>query len=673
VGTDSDIFDIFSIPLTGSKQGILDEPNSIVLSQEQANKFFPGENPVGEEIIGTVNNEEKIFIVKGVFEDIPINSTLRVQCFVNSRWTLDRINRIFNETNADVNWHHDFWTTWVKLKKDIDPASLDNQFRELEKKYFGDNLYKEFSLQNLSDVYLRSENVLNSGIKGNIKNIRIFSSIAFLIILVAAFNYIILSTAVSTSRAKEIGIRKTNGAAVKSIKNQLLNESVMIALTVLPGAILLAWLGKPYAEELFQTKLYILSSNIGIYIIIYVALTVIIGFASGLYTSSYLSRLKVIDIIQNKSLSGKRKSFLRSSLIVIQLVIFCTFISSTLIIRSQYQFALKKDLGYQNKNVLLFELGRNFNEYSTFINTLKSFPGVTLAAGSMHSLPMLGSMTSMVPHFQDPTQKIKVEGMAVDYNFLETMGITVLKGRSFSEDFGSDLKNSVILNQTAVEQLGIDDPVGKLIGNQTIIGIVKDFNLHSIHSDIPPLQISMTDRYIQQVAINYLPGTLENLLPMIESEWKKVAPDRPFQYQTIEDLIKTIYSSEKNLSTIISIFALFSLLIAAFGLFGLTLFIAKTRTKEIGVKKVLGSSEKTIIYSFLKENIVMVIIAAVVSVPVTFYFMNKWLNNFSYKVEINYLFFIIAFIVALIVVCATVLFHSYKASRINPVDALRYE
>jgi putative ABC transport system permease protein len=215
--------------------------------------------------------------------------------------------------------------------------------------------------------------------------------------------------------------------------------------------------------------------------------------------------------------------------------------------------------------------------------------------------------------------------------------------------------------------------LGKKLGNQTIIGVVKDFNLHSIHSDIPPLSIQMDDRYIQQVAVHFKPTTLKSILPFLELEWKKAAPDRPFSYSTIEDLIKELYSSEKNLTTIVSIFALFTLVIAAFGLFGLTLFVGKTRTKEIGLKKVFGSSERKIVYSFLFENFVLTAIAGLISVPITIYFMSKWLNNFAYKVTINPWIFVITFIIAQIVVLFTVYFHSYKASRLNPVNALRNE
>jgi putative ABC transport system permease protein len=221
--------------------------------------------------------------------------------------------------------------------------------------------------------------------------------------------------------------------------------------------------------------------------------------------------------------------------------------------------------------------------------------------------------------------------------------------------------------------LGIEDPVGKTIGNKTIIGVVKDFNLHSIRSDIPPLEIYLNAQNIHQVVVHYKSGTLKSILPMIEAEWKKAAPDSAFQFLTIEDLIKKLYSSASNLSTIVSIFALFTLLIAAFGLFGLTLFVTRSRNKEIGIRKAFGSSELSIIYSFMLRNLILVISAALLSVPLTLYFMIKWLNNFAFKTSINCWVFVISFAVAAIVVLLTVFVHSYKASSINPVEVLRYE
>lgn len=669
IGTNSELFNIFDLSLSGSSEDILEEPNSIVLSQKQADKFFHDENPIGKEITGLVNDNEQIFIVKGVFKDIPLNSSLKADCFVSSKWTLDRINKIFNTKDADLSWRRNFWTNWVMLKRNVDTGAVDSLLKTNNKQL------SHYSFQNLSDVYFHSEGLINAGETGNIKAIRLFLAIAFLIILVAAINYIILSTAVSSERTKEIGIRKTNGASIGSLRKQLLSESLFLAFLAFPVALLLVKTSIPYAEKLFQIKLQIINSNVIIYILVYLSLILFIGLASGLYTSSYLSRINVISIMNNSIHSGKQKSSARFALIVIQLIIFCSFMSATLLIRSQFKFAMEKDLGYHSKNILLVNIGSDFKNAGVFINSIKSLPNVIDAAGASEPLPMMGSSWSMIQSFRN-SEQVKIESMDVDYGYLEMMGMTIVKGRGFSKEFGSDLKNSLIFNETAIKQLGIEDPVGKIVidRGQTIIGVVKDFNLHSIHTEIPPIKITLTDKYIGQVSIQYDPGSLNNLLPQIENEWKMVAPGVPFDYLTIEELMeKYIYSSEKSLSAIFSIFALFSLIIATVGLFGLTLFIAKTRTKEIGIKRILGSSEKSIVFSFVRNNLIMVLVASSLSIPITFYFINMWLSSFAYKVNISWWVFVFTFLVASIVVLVTVLFHSFRVARINPVESLRYE
>jgi putative ABC transport system permease protein len=316
IATNTDIFDIFTLPLIngGPDDNLLDDLNSIILSRSLAEIVCPGQNPLGQEIIGSINNTEQAFVVKGIFEDLPENSTFRARCLLNSKWTLEPINKAFNVTNADVNWTMNFWITWVRLIKDSNVKSLEDQFRSFEVKNISETPPYQYSLQNLRDVYLKSSNVANSGISGNISNVRLFSAIALLIVLVAALNYIILSTAVSTGRRLEIGIRKTFGATTRGIKNQLLSESVLLALIVLPIALILMKIGLPFAGKLFQTNLRIISSNIVIYLGVFIVITVIIGVISGLYTSSYLSRLNVVDIIKNSVYSGKRKQFFRSFL-----------------------------------------------------------------------------------------------------------------------------------------------------------------------------------------------------------------------------------------------------------------------------------------------------------------------------------------------------------------------
>ena len=672
VGTDSDIFKVFGIDVRGQQANILDAPNSIVLSKELAQKLFPDKDPVGENLVARIDEKDEVLEVKGVFDNFPVNSTFQADCFINVKWTLQQINSRIKERDAETDWRSMYWQTWLLLDKNSGGDSLDEQFRSLEKEVFSDDEKYEFSLQCLSDVYFGSQDI-NSGLpQGNLKNISIFSAIALLVILIAALNYIILSTAVSTGRSKEIGIRKTNGAGAKSIRRQLLNESLILSILVLPVALFLAWMGKPYAEDLFQTKLLILRSNIVIYVSVYVSLTLLIGLVSGLYTASYLSKLNVISILNNSVRTGKRKSRVRSALIVAQLVIFCIFVSSTLIIYSQYKYALEKDPGYYNEDVLFVDMGMNSQSSKAFINSIKAYPDVLAAGGAIDALPMTTFFTYPMELPGDKSQKVPIELLAVDYNFLEAMGIQVIKGRSF--ELGDD-ENAYILNENAVNELGLTDPVGKKIDvvDGTIVGVVRNFNLHSFHSKIPPLIMIASDDFAQQVAVHYKTGTLESVMPLIKSEWQKIVPNEPMNYKTMDEFLKEVYAEEKNLSVIVSVSAFFALLIASFGLFGLTLFIMKSQTKEIGIKKVCGSSGQGIVLSFLSQNFIMVIVATLISIAPTIFVMNKWLSNFAFKTDISWWVFVITFVFASIVALSTVLFHSYRASRINPVEALRYE
>jgi putative ABC transport system permease protein len=278
-----------------------------------------------------------------------------------------------------------------------------------------------------------------------------------------------------------------------------------------------------------------------------------------------------------------------------------------------------------------------------------------------------------IPNYENEAIQVMVIIMNVDFNFFETMGMSVIEGRDFSEEYGIDIGHSNIMNETAIKQLGITDPLKKKYAGDPIVGVVKDFNLFSIHSEISPISIYASKENMRQIAVRYKPGKLGSILPVLQTEWKKIAPDRPFSYSTIEGVIENLYNSERNLTTIVSIFALLSLLISAFGLFGLTLFLARSRTREIGVKKIFGSSENAIVFSFLRENFILVSIAVLISVPVTIHFMMQWLNQFAFKTSIGWWIFVLAYLSATIVVLLTVLYHSYKVSRINPVKALRYE
>lgn len=674
VACQSDIFDIFSIPLLyGFNDGnLLDDKQSICISESTAKKIFLTSNVVGKEIIATINNNESTFNIVAVFKDLPKNSTFRPNCLINGLHTIPLLNKHFKTNNAENNWHYDFWTTWIKLADNSNEEEVTKQLKGFETKYLNSKAQTSYSLQKLSDVYLNSAHIQTNDHLGNWKSIKIFLAIAFTIILVAIINYIILSTAVSSGRSKEIGIRKTFGAENKQVRIQFLMESFILSLMVLPIAVLLMILARPYAEILFNTNLPIIQSNIIFYILVYIILSMIIGFMAGLYTSFGLSRLKVVDILKVQIVQGKKKNYIRSSLIVLQLIIFCFFVACAFIINAQYQLSLSKNPGFNNKNILLVNISDK-KLIKPFLNEIRHHSGVIQAGGSAKGLPTYSQSNMLFPHQQNKEEKVNIEGFFVDFGFLETMGVKLKEGRYFSTDYGSDSKQGCILNETAVKALGIENPLDYQLENYNVVGVVKDFYLHSFHSEVPPLMIVITDKYLRQIAIQYQEGTKKSLLTSLHKSWKKLSPDTTLEITTVEDLIKQMYAGEKNKFTIVSIFALFTLIIASFGLFGLTLFIARSRTKEIGVKKVLGCSEMTIISSFLKTNIIYVFIACVLSIPITNYVMSIWLNEYAIKTDIKWSFYFFTFLIASLIVIMTVLSHSYRAAKLNPVKSLRYE
>jgi len=675
VSTTSEVFEIFTIPLVrGSlSQDLLQDRNSIVLSKNLANRLFNTEDPVGKTIEGFVHDSTVLFTVSGIFENTPKNSSIQADCFLNPYWNLLPFYRIMQTENLDDFWFLNVWTTWVLLHDGSDLSSIDTQFREMENTHIKGNSKYNYSLQRLSDVHLKSDDIGFSAFPGNIKNLRLFSLIAFLIVLIAATNYIILSIAVSTGRTKEIGIRKTVGGAINRIRNQLLSESIGLSVLVLPIALVIMILILPYSEKLFDTQLHVISSNLGIYIVSYIFITLCIGLASGLYTSSYMARLKVINILKNTIHSGKGRKYYRFLLITIQLIIFCTFISSTILIHSQYLFAIKRDPGHSVENILFIDLGRNFKDYDSYINKVRSIAFVEMATGSMDVIPTHRSGITMFQHFQDEDVKVRLESLYADYHFLEIMGIPLVAGRYFSEEFGNDTDYSIIFNETAIKELGIESPIGQTINQLTIVGVVKDFTLHSVQTDIPPLVIYVSNKFINQLVIRYQSGTLDNLIPLLKSEWERTSQDKAFNYLTVEETIEDLYASEKNLSIVLALSSLLAIVIAASGLLGLTLFMAKSRTHEIGIRKVFGSTEKAIVLSFLRMISLSLITAGIISGPITLLFFNGWLENYTFRVEISWWVFIITVLIAAIIVFPTVIFHSLKASRINPVEALRYE
>ncbi|MBL7110811.1 MAG: FtsX-like permease family protein [Bacteroidales bacterium] len=583
----------------------------------------------------------------------------------------------WNNDNFLVDWTATYFgQTYLLLPENYDPAKLEAKFPEFEATYIPEESKIKFRLQSLKDVYLRSSHLVNNRTAtGNIKNVYIFSLIGFLILVIASINYTILSTARASTRSKEIGIRKVTGAGRKTLVRQILGESIITSFISLPLALLLAHLLLPSVNQLFRKDLAFQLTENWHFIAGFILLTLLVGLMSGSYLAFYLSSFKPVDVLKSKINTGINKSVYQKILITIQLVIFIVLLLGTGIIFRQIRYVQNKDMGFNREGLMtIYHDDDEFRKrYFSFKNEVIKHPGVLNVSATMFGPPYNGGMQWEIPLKDNPDEIVRVEGLAVDFNYIETLEFTLLAGRAFSEEYGSD-SSAIILNETAVKKLGIDDPVGEVIQDRTVIGVIKDFHLHTFHSEIMPMVIDIMDmKYSHDVVIRIDPENVSNTIAFIEEKWKEFAPDSPFEYSFFDDALEALYDDEKRFGKIISLSTLIAVFIACIGMFGLSLFIGEQRIKEIGIRKVFGSSSTQVVMLILKQYMLMVLIANLVAWPVAWYVMNRWLQNFAYRTKFEiWLFFAVAAL-SMIIVLATITFQTVKAAQTNPSETLKFE
>ncbi len=678
VSADPGIFDIFTIPLVSGnpEQNLLENENDIVISEKIAKKYFKGGSPVGKILNAKLKGKPYQFRVTAVMENFPANSSFHTDILTNIDLSHKQIKSSFSDNPDDYNyWHLHFWSTYILLPDNYEPSQFEEKLQVLNKQYI-ENEHSDytFTLQSLSDTYLHSDHIVNNPLPtGNLGNIYLFAGIGLLIVLIACANYIILGSALSMNRAKEIGLRKVMGANKGNIRKQILIESSLLALMSIPVALVFIEFLMPFIEQVFNTKIIYLSSNIVFYILGFLSIILITGLLSGLYIAFYLSSLKTIDIRKYKPVSGRNRVFVRKVLIGFQLVVFMILIFGVLTVRNQFQFVLNQDLGFDKENLYVINFDDDkFKAYDEYLGIIKTNPYIVNAGAAMEGPPTYGSMSMMIPTADDPEKKIQLEGMAVGYDFIETYGFKILKGRAFNKEFSTDTE-AWILNETAVKQLRLIDPIGKTIEGTKIIGVVKDFHFHSFHTEIPSLNIELTDEYIQQIAVRIQTDKIDETKEFLEREWKKLAPDLEFQIYGFDGLLKGMYDEDERMIKLLLWSSVISILIAVSGLIGTTLFILKNRTSEIGVRKVFGSSVSSIVFSIQREFGLLVIISYVIAIPAGIYFMDRWLQNYAYRAGYNWQIFVFTGLAAMLIVVAAVTVQAIKASNANPVDSLKYE
>lgn len=687
---DSTLFSVFTLPMIdGNPQTALQYPNSLVITETTARKYFNTTQAAGKTIL--VNNRDN-YKITGVIKDIPEQSHFNFDFFV-SMATLEESRR--------NNWVSNNFNTYIVLKEGSDPKKLEAQFDGLVEKYVGPAVkqimsidmeefkkagnYERHTLTPLTSIHLHSGKTAELGPNSSVQYVYIFSAIAFFILLIACVNFMNLSTARSANRAREVGVRKVLGSLKANLVKQFLTESIMISCIALVLALGLTFIMLPTFNHLAakEIKLDLLASPWLLPMLLLMVL--ITGLLAGSYPAFYLSSFKPIQVIKGKLAAGFKTSWLRSGLVVFQFAISIILIIATIVIYKQLHFIQSHKAGFNREQVLVLHntspLGSKAKTFREEVGKIAGVENVTMSG----YLPTNGWRNDN-PVFADPTldqkKAVSMQTWDVDDQYIPTLGMELVTGRNFSKEFPTD-SNGIIINEAAARMYGFTDPIGKDlyylrdINNRSvsvmhIIGIVKDFNFSSFRQQVTPLALLLSENTVN-TAIRINSTNIPHLVAQIENLYKSMAPGEPFDYTFMNDDFNRIYRTEQRMGAIAISFSALAILIACLGLFGLAAYAAEQRTKEIGIRKVLGATVSNITAMLSKDFLKLVIVAAVIAFPLAWWVMHSWLQDFAYRTDMSWWVFIMAGAVAALIAIVTVSFQTIKAAVMNPVKSLRNE
>lgn len=661
----ADWFHIFSFRLLhGHADEALASPTSLAISRSLAQKLFDTEDAVGKAILF---NKKQTFNVTAVFDDVPANSTIRFDYLIPFT--------VFAEENQ---WVKEWGNNGPRTVITLAPGTKEEDFEAKT----GDFIKKRNEESNVelfihpfgySYLYGRFKDGHQDG--GRIDYVRMFSIIAIFILLIACINFMNLSTARSQRRSKEVGIRKAIGASRKSLVVQFIGESILISVASLILAIGMVYLALPYFNELTDKEIILDLSN-PVLLGGLAAVTIFTGLIAGSYPALYLSGFEAVQVLKGSLRSSVGELLARKGLVVFQFFLSIVLIISTIVIYNQIQYTQTQNLGYEKENLINFPIeGDLSNKIDAFQNELRNIPNVASVSTINHSLLGRNSNTGGVSwEGKDPETNILFEMVGTNYGFLSTMGMEIKEGRDFSKAFGAD-STKIIINEAAARVMQMEDPVGKKVdfwgGNWEIIGMVKDFHFQSMHSKIEPLIFRLDPSYNWACFIRLSPVEMPETLAQIKQLYEEFNPGYTFEYQFMDEQYAQLYQSEMRVGTLSRYFASFAVIISCLGLFGLSAFTAERRTKEIGIRKVLGATVANLAVMLSKDFTQLVVISIMLAIPVAWYFMDQWLGNFIYKIDLSIWFFVAASMLALVIAWLTVSFQSVKAALANPSSSLR--
>ena len=661
---DPTFLDMFTFSfIQGDPATALSEPKSIVLTETLASKYFRNENPIGKTIIG---GQRSAFIVYGVIKDVPQNSHFDMGAIVPIKFTKKAGH------NLDE-WSGFNYKTYIQLQEGISGKDVERKIKYILKDYLMDTR-TIIQLQPLTEVHLYT---LGGG--GLITYIYIFLTMAVLALLIACMNYMNLSTARATGRAKEVGVRQVVGARQGQLVRQFLSESLFLSLIATAIAVVLALALLPLFQRLAGREIKVSFSLETLLFLVGIA--ALVGILSGSYPAFVLSNVKPAKMLRGIFRSGRKGVLFRKVLVVTQFALSIFFIFGTLAINRQLHLLQNKNLGYDKENIICLDVMTGiYQNYSAVKNSLLNNPNVVAMAvvDSFLDKPN-SSATSDVVRWEGQEAGESIPWLivkGVDLDFQKTFGIEMAEGRFFSREFPSDPKDSMVVNEAAVRAMNMDSPVGKKFHfwdfDGTIIGVIKDFHLRSLHKNIEPMVMKIGIN-LQKMAIRIKAEDMTATIEFLETEIKKIVPGYSFEFEFLEEKLGLLYKAEERMENIALAVSFLAIFISCLGLLGLAAFTAEQKTKEIGIRKVLGASIGNIVAMLSKEFIRWVVIANLIAWPVGFYFIGKWLMNFAYRIDISLWIYLVSGTLVLLIALLTVSYQSIKAAIANPVDSLRYE
>jgi putative ABC transport system permease protein len=679
---DPELLEILEMPMVfGNRKTALRDPNTIVISKKKADKFFPNQDPVGKTIVlnDDVNSR---YTIGGVIEDFKPTSHLQFDFFL----TLTGKEFWQGEQTSWCCWNYN---PYIKVRPGTDPRELEkkmlaikniyleylikekNQYLEEERKYH------TFRLQPVSDIHLYSDGMYDIIPHGDIRYIWMFGGIAIFILLLACINFVNLSTARSANRAREVGLRKVVGSYRSSLVHQFLGESILYSIISFALALVILWIGLPYFNQL-AGKTIIVPWNAWWFFPLMVGAAFVVGVVAGLYPSFYLSSFKPIDVLKGSIARGMKNSTTRSAMVVFQFTTSIILIVGTFVIYRQMDFMLTTKIGYDKEQVLLVHGANTLDKQKeSFKNEMLKLSAVQSVTTSRY-LPVEGTKRDQNQFWRDGKSQeekgVGAQAWWVDEDYISTMGMKLVAGRNFQKDLASD-SSSVIVNQSFVKQFGFANPIGQRIMNWrswNIVGVVEDFNYDNMKGKIQPLVFLRGDNgNIASIKLNT--SDMQDAIESISATWKKFMPHQAIRYSFLNENYARMYDDVRRTGNIFASFAILAIIVACLGLFALSAFMVEQRNKEISIRLVLGASLQNIFRLLTDQFMRLVIISFVLAVPLSWYMMNVWLQDYEYKIKMGWDVFAMSGLLALVIALLTVSYQSIRAALASPASSLRSE